>query len=74
MVLADGYSNVILIAWGDPIRPGAPAFDLDAQTPGRQARQFGYNCDYLAFFPLPWWSANSSSACCGPTTSTPTRR
>ncbi len=59
MVLADGYSNVILIAWGDPIRPGAPEFDFDAQTPADQARQFGYNNDYLAFFPLPWWSANS---------------
>jgi uncharacterized protein len=59
IVLADGYSNVILIAWGDPIRPGAPEFDLDGQTPRDQARQFGYNNDYLAFFPLPWWSANS---------------
>jgi secreted PhoX family phosphatase len=59
VVLADGYSNVILIAWGDPIRPGAPEFDFDAQTPRDQARQFGYNNDYLAFFPLPWWSANS---------------
>jgi secreted PhoX family phosphatase len=59
VVLADGYSNVVLIAWGDPIRPGAPEFDIDAQTPADQARQFGYNNDYLAFFPLPWWSANS---------------
>jgi uncharacterized protein len=59
VVLAGGYSNVILIAWGDPIRPGAPEFDFDAQTPRDQARQFGYNNDYLAFFPLPWWSANS---------------
>jgi uncharacterized protein len=59
VVLADGYADRVLIAWGDPIRPGAPEFDFDAQTPERQARQFGYNNDYLAFFPLPWWSANS---------------
>jgi uncharacterized protein len=59
VVLADGYADRVLIAWGDPIRPGAPEFDLDAQTPAAQARQFGYNNDYLAFFPLPWWSANS---------------
>jgi secreted PhoX family phosphatase len=59
VVLADGYADRVLIAWGDPVRPGAPGFDFDAQTPERQARQFGYNNDYLAFFPLPWWSANS---------------
>jgi uncharacterized protein len=59
VVLADGYSDQVLIAWGDPIRPGAPEFDFGAQTPAAQARQFGYNNDYLAFFPLPWWSANS---------------
>jgi uncharacterized protein len=59
VVLADGYSYRVLIAWGDPVRPGAPVFDLDGQSPAAQARQFGYNNDYLAFFPLPWWSANS---------------
>ncbi|HEV2871146.1 MAG TPA: alkaline phosphatase PhoX, partial [Actinomycetota bacterium] len=59
VVLADGYDDRVLIAWGDPIRPGAPEFDFDAQSPAAQARQFGYNNDYLAFFPLPWWSANS---------------
>jgi uncharacterized protein len=59
VVLAEGYDDRVLIAWGDPIRPGAPEFDFDAQSPAAQARQFGYNNDYLAFFPLPWWSANS---------------
>jgi uncharacterized protein len=59
VVLPKGYSDRVLIAWGDPIRPGAPEFDFDRQSPAAQARQFGYNNDYLAFFPLPWWSANS---------------
>jgi secreted PhoX family phosphatase len=59
VVLAEGYSDRLLIAWGDPVLPGAPDFDFDHQSPRAQARQFGYNNDYLAFFPLPWWSANS---------------
>ena len=59
VVLADGYSNVILIAWGDPIRPGRPSSTSTPRPRADQARQFGYNNDYLAFFPLPWWSANS---------------
>jgi uncharacterized protein len=42
-----GYDWSTIIAWGDPVVPGAPEFDLDAQTPEKQALQFGYNNDYL---------------------------
>ena len=32
--------------------PTSPAFDPNAQTAAAQLKQFGYNNDYLAFFPL----------------------
>ncbi|HRD76178.1 MAG TPA: PhoX family phosphatase [Hyphomicrobiaceae bacterium] len=50
--VAEGYDSDILIRWGDPVLPGAPAFDPTRQTAAAQARQFGYNNDYLGFLPL----------------------
>ncbi|HAD26722.1 MAG TPA: dTDP-glucose 4,6-dehydratase, partial [Alphaproteobacteria bacterium] len=43
----------ILIRWGDPLFPDAPAFDPLRQTATAQSRQFGYNNDFVAFLPLP---------------------
>jgi len=56
--VAEGYRADILIRWGDPVTDDAPEFNPLKQTPYAQARQFGYNNDYVGFFPLPRGSHN----------------
>jgi secreted PhoX family phosphatase len=51
--VAEGFDADVLIRWGDPVVPGAPAFDPRAQTPDAQAQQFGYNNDYVGTVPHP---------------------
>lgn len=43
----EGYQWAPVIRWGDPLFSKADAFNPDAQTAELQARQFGYNNDYL---------------------------
>ncbi len=49
---AEGYNTQCLLRWGDPVVGDAPTFDPYRQTAGAQNRQFGYNNDYIAYFPM----------------------
>ncbi len=51
--VAEGYEADVLLRWGDGLFPDSPEFDPARQTPEAQARQFGYNNDYVGYTPLP---------------------
>ena len=50
--VASGYYADVLLRWGDPLFADAPEFDPANQTAEAQARQFGYNNDYVGFIPI----------------------
>ncbi len=57
--VAPGYQTHVVMRWGDGVIPRAPAFDIERQSAAAQALQFGYNCDFIAYMPLPRGSAES---------------
>jgi secreted PhoX family phosphatase len=59
--LPEGYESQVLIRWGDKVVADAPPFDVKKQTAKAQALQFGYNCDFVGYLPLPAGSANSEN-------------
>lgn len=52
VVIPQGYEQSVVIRWGDPVIPGAPRFDMAAQTPEAQEKQFGFNNDFAGLIPI----------------------
>ncbi|MET9834926.1 PhoX family phosphatase [Streptomyces lavendulocolor] len=53
VVVPEGYGQQVVIRWGDPVLTAAPRFDARKQSARAQARQFGYNADYMALLDVP---------------------
>ena len=62
MAVAEGYDAQVLLAWGDPILKRALAFNHKILSAAAQVTQFGYNCDFIGFLPLPRGLGTSSGA------------
>jgi uncharacterized protein len=61
VVVPPGYTTQVVIRWGEPLHPDVPPLDILDQSAELQARQFGYNCDFVGYFPLHQGRSRSSS-------------
>ncbi|WP_214475290.1 PhoX family phosphatase [Mesorhizobium sp. dw_380] len=50
--VAPGYDADVLLRWGDPLFADSPEFDPAKQSAQAQARQFGYNNDYVGYIEI----------------------
>lgn len=50
--VAEGYDAQVLLRWGDGLFADSPEFDPARQTPDAQAKQFGYNNDFVGYVPM----------------------
>ncbi len=55
----EGYDRQILLRWGDALFEDSAAYDLATLDGPAAERQFGFNCDFTAFIPLPHGSLSS---------------
>ena len=60
LFVPDNHEVQVLLKWGDPVEAGAPEFDPANLTEAAQAKQFGYNCDFVGFLPLPLSQTNAT--------------
>jgi hypothetical protein len=63
VVVPRGFVCDVVLAWGDPLTPDAPPFTPDTLTGAEQARRFGFNCDFNAWFPLPGGASDEGLLC-----------
>lgn len=64
--VAENYSSHVVVRWGDPMTPRRSLNDdPTAMTAKDQSESFGYNCDFVGFFPLPMGSNNSDHGLLG---------
>lgn len=54
------YRAETVIAWGDPLKASAPRHKDGDVSAKNQSQQFGYNCDFVGYHPLPFGSKNSA--------------
>jgi secreted PhoX family phosphatase len=59
--VAEGYDSQILLRWGDKVVADAAPFDFNNLSAASQEKHFGYNCDFIAYFPLPQGSQSSEN-------------
>ncbi|MEX2481912.1 MAG: PhoX family phosphatase [Gammaproteobacteria bacterium] len=58
--LPRGYRAQVLLRWGDRLFGADTPFSAKSLDPATQARSFGYNNDFIAYFPYPPGSASST--------------
>ena len=60
IVVPDNYTYKVILRWGDGLFTDAPTFDVENQNGDTQQQQFGFNCDFIGFFSLPYFVRRSA--------------